>query len=230
MNNYLKLILKKQQYIERLQKELDKLQEIQNGFSSQKIRFKLLNEDLKEQLEELSYYDKEENICFKIAVLRIVLLLLSIVFFLISLEFGAPLFYSIIGIIIFNLINILGTIGISRILSFYFDERRRENRRMIDQTEIAILQLRKDKEAFYQNVTLIEEKKKSLLEEKKKEQNSLIAISNSVIYSLMQLDQNHQLERLNLLLDQLIEKEINKDELGEIDIHLQRKLNHLENK
>lgn len=221
MDHYIEVILKKREYIEKLETQIMELDQQLNGLNDLFHQVNLENVKNYEALNGCEVYHKEYEINAVVLVIAAILFLFSACSFPLVIYFHLDVLISFFAILGFNIINLGCAFGVTKLVSKRFQKLREKNQEQIQfyQNEIErVNEKAKDVEGKRQ---ILIKKKQELALQITLEEKDIEQIKQALIKGLLKASKE-QLAQLNPILDELILQEINKKEDVVIDLSIKK--------
>lgn len=222
MEQYLELIRKKKEYVQKLIQEYHQLSEVLKLEDKKKSDSDYKIAMLYVRLNQYQYINQENSIVTYSALISILLFVFSVFGLYTVVQMGFNVFFAFLSFFIFNFVQ--GTISLLafKITKKYFKDKRKKNENNIQAILDELNQLRKIKFIQDKEYNDLYQKLQKIKENIYKEEQDIDFISRKIIDVLLNAEIKPMITVEDL--DFLIEQEINKSEQTLIDTDLKRKL------
>ena len=223
MNGYLKLILKKKALIQRMQGEMKELEVELKNLETKKKMIENKNAILYIKLNDIQATDAQMNWFSGIIATSIFFIVLSFLCLSVFLKLNLSFAKGILGLFLFNACHISLAVVLLQTVKRYYQKKRRNYQSEIDQILNEIAYLGEKREKCYQESYLLTKRRGMLLDTIYQEEKMVQEMSDIVVQSLIELDQEKKLDLFISVIDSQIEQEISKNSNKIRDIALEQK-------
>ena len=221
MEHYIELILKKKKYIHELTKEKEAIDKELTGILEEQKTVSDKNISNYEKLGYHEHYEREYTVNAAVLAIGALLLVISLA--------GLPFFafldinmlIAVLGILGFNLVNLGVCFGIVGITKKYYQSKRNKHLDEITLLNEQIQLVNEQVQEIRKRYDEVYNKSKSIALQIIKEEKDIEKIKQVIVNALLKAS-NKDLEVLNPILDNLIEKEISSSEQLVIDTDINR--------
>lgn len=226
MLNYFELISKKKEFMQRIEKKISQLKETLLLLEEEKrnIEQKTVLEYVK--LNQLQKIEEEMNLTNFIIALLILFFFLSVFTYPFLVRFGFSSLFSFFLIFGANAIYALGSFLLFKVMGRGFRQEEKANQGKIEETLSIISKLNQKRASVNQQYYSLKRQLNEFQTVFMQEDNEIQDIYKIIMDCLLK---NKELST-NMVLDQLIEQSISREEQAELELKLKRVLSYLENK
>ncbi len=185
MEKYLKLILKKEQYIKRMRSHIDSLDQELQFIQREMQLVREQNEQDYICLHKLNNEEKEENKTISVFFVMVTLAVLSVLSYPFILYLGFSSLFTIMAILGFNTANIILSFASVKIIKKYYRYLREKNKKIIQEQFSKVMSSNKKREEVFQKYTSILDKKKDSQVLIEHEEQSIEKIKREIMDSLL---------------------------------------------
>ena len=226
MLNYFELISKKKEFMQRIEKKIFQLKETLLLLEEEKrnIEQKTVLEYVK--LNQLQKIEEEMNLTNFIIALLILFFFLSVFTYPFLVRFGFSSLFFFFFIFGANAIYALGSFLLFKVMGRGFRQEEKANQGKIEETLSIISKLNQKRASVNQQYYSLKRQLNEFQTVFMQEDNEIQDIYKIIMDCLLK---NKELST-NMVLDQLIEQSISREEQAELELKLKRVLSYLENK
>lgn len=207
MEEYLKLILKKEKYLRRIKEQIKALEkdllmiqkELQNVYEQNGREYIKLN--------SLSKKDEEANRTSFVFLIMIVLFIISILAYPFMANFGISSVLSFCYLLGFNLINVTVSFGVEKIIHKYYQTFRLRHSLVIKRQFDLVMESNRKREEVRKKYESLFAKKKDLMKIICEEEKSIQEIKNLIVNTFLQMYEVRNQDLLAVL-DKMIEIDV----------------------
>ena len=226
MLNYFELISKKKEFMQRIEKKIFQLKETLLLLEEEKrnIEQKTVLEYVK--LNQLQKIEEEMNLTNFIIALLILFFFLSVFTYPFLVRFGFSSLFFFFFFFGANAIYALGSFLLFKVMGRGFRQEEKANQGKIEETLSIISKLNQKRASVNQQYYSLKRQLNEFQTVFMQEDNEIQDIYKIIMDCLLK---NKELST-NMVLDQLIEQSISREEQAELELKLKRVLSYLENK
>lgn len=218
MEHYIELILKKKKYIHELTKEKEAIDKELTGILEEQKTVSDKNISNYEKLGYYEHYEREYTVNAAVLAIGALLLVISLAGFAFL---DINMLIAVLGILGFNLVNLGVCFGIVGITKKYYQSKRNKHLDEITLLNEQIQFVNEQVQEIRKRYDEVYNKSKSIALQIIKEEKDIEKIKQAIVNALLKAS-NKDLEVLNPILDNLIEKEISSSEQQVIDTDINR--------
>ena len=218
MEHYIELILKKKKYIHELTKEKEAIDKELTGILEEQKTVSDKNISNYEKLGYYEHYEREYTVNAAVLAIGALLLVISLAGFAFL---DINMLIAVLGILGFNLVNLGVCFGIVGITKKYYQSKRNKHLDEITLLNEQIQFVNEQVQEIRKRYDEVYNKSKSIALQIIKEEKDIEKIKQVIVNALLKAS-NKDLEVLNPILDNLIEKEISSSEQQVIDTDINR--------
>lgn len=207
MEEYLRLILKKEKYIRRLEEQIEVLEK--DLLMVQKELRDVYEENAREytKLNSLNKEDEEANRTSFVLLGMLVLFVISILTYPFMVHLGISSILAFIYLLGFNLINGIVSFGVVKMIHKYYQKFRLEHSLIIERQFDLVMESNRKREDIQKKYESVFAKKKKLMNIIFEEEKSIQEIKSSIVAILVHMYEERN-QSLLAMLDQMIEIDI----------------------